>query len=188
MRHIPSRSGRPRERFAIAPRSRRRLAELVDTTRDAAVARRAKAILLRAQGAQVGQIGNDLGVSRATVHRWVEEYRRHRMRSVEEARKAGRPRDYPRRRIRALFDLAQKYHPRHVGFGNVWTARKLAEFAKRRWREGAEGMTHRKMRRLLNDAGFVFTKDGWGLPTDAKLRRAARRQDAARRPDRTERR
>lgn len=178
MQHIPRARGRPKERLRLSPTVRSRLSKLSRDKRKPEARRRAQAVLERGSGKSMGAIARDAGVDRATVHRWVVAFRERGLRSVEQAKPRGRPHDYQRRRIVRLFERTRSKSARGMGRGDEWTARKFVRYASMTWREGAEGLTIRKMRRLLREAGFVHNGTTWERPPTAKLRVKARRIDA----------
>jgi predicted ArsR family transcriptional regulator len=73
-------------------------AELVRLTRGqsvaAGLARRARIVLLAAEGVPVRHIGPQVGVSRTVVRDWLDRCRQHGLAGLQERPRSGRPRRF----------------------------------------------------------------------------------------------
>lgn len=88
------------------PRSPRRLvleaserADLLHLTRSssapAGLARRARMVLLAADGTPIRHIGPQVGVSRTVVRDWLDRFARQRLAGLQDLPRPGRPRRFP---------------------------------------------------------------------------------------------
>ena len=65
------------------------------TTVAAGVARRARIVLLAADGVPLDRIARRLGVDRNVVRTWVDRYRAGGLAALEDRPRSGRPRTFP---------------------------------------------------------------------------------------------
>jgi len=65
------------------------------TTVSAGLARRARIVLLAAEGVPLDRIGRQIGVDRNVVRLWVDRYRAGGLASLEDRPRPGRPRPFP---------------------------------------------------------------------------------------------
>ena len=74
-------------------------ADLVRLTRSpsvaAGLARRARIVLLAAEGVPLRHIGPRLGVSRTVVRDWLDRFRARRLAGLQDLPRPGRPRSFP---------------------------------------------------------------------------------------------
>jgi hypothetical protein len=82
-------------RIALSERER---ADLVHLTRSpsvpAGLARRARIVLLAADGAPIRHIGPQIGVSRTVVRDWLDRFARQRLAGLQDLPRPGRPRRF----------------------------------------------------------------------------------------------
>ena len=104
------------------------------TTVPAGLARRARIVLLAAQGVANSRIAQAVGVSVPTVVSWRRRYQAGGVRGLEDAPRSGRPRQVPRERVVAatlapppkrygVTHWSSRLLARHLGIGNATVAR-----------------------------------------------------------------
>ena len=86
---MPTKKVRP---VVLTPAQRTELEGLVRRTRVAAgLARRARALLLLADGASVSAAGRAVQMQRRHLYKWIERFRRHGRAGLADGKRTGRP-------------------------------------------------------------------------------------------------
>ena len=117
------------------------------TTVPAGLARRARIVLLAAQGVANSRIAQAVGVSVPTVVSWRRRYQAGGVRGLEDAPRSGRPRQVPRERVVAatlapppkrygVTHWSSRLLARHLGIGNATVARVWRSYGIQPWRSG----------------------------------------------------
>ncbi|MFC2599126.1 MAG: IS630 family transposase, partial [Actinomyces massiliensis] len=117
------------------------------TTVPAGLARRARIVLLAAQGVANSRIAQAVGVSVPTVVSWRRRYQAEGVRGLEDAPRSGRPRQVPRERVVAatlapppkrygVTHWSSRLLARHLGIGNATVARVWRSYGIQPWRSG----------------------------------------------------
>ena len=120
---------------------------LRSTTVAAGLARRARIVLLAAQGVANTRIAQEVGVSVPTVISWRRRYEARGLAGLEDAPRSGRPRRVSRERVVAatLAPPPKKYGVTrwssrllgsHLGVGNATVARVWRSYGIQPWRHG----------------------------------------------------
>src|SRR3954449_11808948 len=78
------------ERVALEVLTRR-------TTAAAGLVRRARIVLMAADGVPLDRIARELGVQRNVVRTWIDRYRAGGLAALQDRPRSGRPRTFPRR-------------------------------------------------------------------------------------------
>ncbi len=140
---------------AFTTADRRRLAQALSTALPARVYRRVAAVVEVADGQDVRDIARRLGVSRATIHRWVARYLASRQpASLADSVRPGRPRRSGVSDRQLTRVLARD--PRALGYQSAtWTAALLAAHCAERY---ACRLHPRTLRRRLHALGYRWKR------------------------------
>lgn len=111
--------------FKLASRAYAQLRELARSGTDARQVRRAQALVWLHEGSRMGIVARRLGVTRRTVHYWVERYQDHQadrvVQRVQEGRRSGRP-PHQLQVTQKVIARVWPRDPRRYGFrALVWT-------------------------------------------------------------------
>ena len=117
------------------------------TTVPAGLARRARIVLLAAQGMANSRIAQAVGISVPTVVSWQRRYQAGGVRRLEDAPRSGRPGQVPRERVVAatlapppkrygVTHWSSRLLARHLGIGNATVARVWRSYGIQPWRSG----------------------------------------------------
>lgn len=145
---------------------RRRLAEAAANANDVRLFRRLQAVLRVAEGFSVQEAARQMGVDRASVHRWIRRYFASRQPgTLSDAARSGRPRVAPALNDTAFEQLLAQ-DPRTLGYrATSWTAPLLATH----WRKThGEQLSERTLRRRLRQDDWR-----WKRPRHVYHRRAS---------------
>ena len=144
--------------FVFTHHDRRRLAAALRRVRDARHCRRLQAVLLVAEGRQVGAVAALLKASRRWVTKALARYRQHRdPDDLAEQPRAGRPPLAPAL-ARDLLTIALQADPLAFGYAaSGWTAPLLATHLRELFGASAS-VSVRTLRRRLHAAGLAWKR------------------------------
>lgn len=117
---------------ALSAKERRVLEQVVMTTDEAQILRRAQALLWLDQGERATEVAERLYVSRSVVYKWVKQFQEQPgvdiWAGVSDAPRSGRPRT-AQSVIEVLIDEVIDGDPRDLGYrSTVWTAPLLVQY------------------------------------------------------------
>jgi transposase len=162
--------------FRLTPQQRFRLRRQLRTTDDLGTFRRTLALLQLDQGRTVTEVATMLGVSRRSVHGWIDLYRHHPVpRSLSSHHSTGRPPTWTED-VQAILRAALHQPPDHFGYqATGWTVPLLKEHLAH-W--GVSALSDATLRRQLHALGYVWKRPRYLLDPDprraAKMRRIRR--------------
>jgi len=116
--------------------------------------KRARVVLLSAEGYRIPEIGAMLGAHPANLRKWIHRFNERGISGLRTVRSGGaRPRISAEQKAR-IVDLAQ-CNPRDLGLRySAWTLQKLAEQVRER--NIVERISHERVRQILLEAGCSY--------------------------------
>ena len=150
--------------FVLTAAQRRRLEAQLTGTRDARLYRRTLAVLEVARGRPVAHVAAELGVTRQSVHHWLDAYRRAGdPRALADADRPGRP-ALGGAGLGRLLRAALAEAPDCLGYPAAnWTVPLLREYLGR---EEGLPVSDATLRRRLHGLGYVWKRYRYVLPPD----------------------
>lgn len=144
---------------------RRALEQALDQTRDAALFRRALALLLVDQGRSVTEVAQWLRVDRSSVHRWLQQFAAdHTPSALEDHRGQGRPSCW-NEELTGWLEAALSRRPSELGYpANSWTVPLLQAFLAVYHPE--QKVSASTLRRHLQASGYVWKRFRYVLAPD----------------------
>jgi putative transposase len=122
------RTGRPKEPVVLSDEEREQLRSMVGSHFLAhGLVRRARIILMAAQGTTNCEIAKTLGVTRQTVCKWRQRFLQRRLPALHDELRPGRPRSVGDEQVAMLIRRTLNTKPRD---GTHWTARGMAKESK----------------------------------------------------------
>ena len=117
-------------------------------------AKRARVVLLSAEGYRIPEIGEMLGAHPANLRKWIHRFNERGIGGLRTVRSGGaKPRISAEQKAR-IVDLAQ-CNPRDLGLRySAWTLQKLAEQVRKR--HIVERISHERVRQILREAGCSY--------------------------------
>ena len=154
----------------LTPQQRFRLRRQLRTTDDLGTYRRTLGLLELDRGNAVTDVAVRLGVSRRTVHGWIDTYRHHPVpSSLVTHHSTGRPSDWTED-AQAILLASLDQPPDHFGYqATGWTV-PLLQSHLAHW--GLTGLSDATLRRQLHALGYVWKRPRYVLDPDP--RRAAK--------------
>ncbi|MCD6519494.1 MAG: helix-turn-helix domain containing protein [Anaerolineae bacterium] len=121
---------------------------------DEDLSRRAKVVLLSAEGYRVPEIGRILGAHPANLRKWIHRFNERGCEGLITVRSGGaKPRITPEQRAQII--ALAKTRPRELGLNfTSWTLHKLAEQAQRR--RIVDRISHERVRQILKAANCSY--------------------------------
>jgi transposase len=157
----------------LTPQQRFRLRQQLRTIHDLGTYRRTLGLLELDRGHAVTEVALRLGVSRRTVHGWIETYRHRPVpSSLVTHHSTGRPSDWTED-AQAILHASLDQPPDHFGYqATGWTV-PLLQGHLAHW--GLTGLSDATLRRQLHALGYVWKRPRYVLDPDprraAKMRR-----------------
>jgi len=117
-------------------------------------ARRARVVLMSAEGYRIPEIGEVLGAHPANLRKWIHRFNERGISGLRTVHSGGaKPRISSEQKAR-IVDLAQ-CNPRDLGLRySTWTLQKLADQACQR--HIVERISHERVRQILREAGCSY--------------------------------
>lgn len=169
-------------KLPLSPEQRRTLRQLMRTTSEVRLYRRLMALILVDRGQAVTDVAKLLGVSRASVHNWLQSY----LRSLDPAALSDRPgrgrRSSWNASLQDLLEQALAVPPLVMGYrATGWTLPLLAEHLERLTLQRLSVST---LRRQMHARGLRFKRPRYSLVPDPEYRKKTRDSSPARLPSR----
>ena len=124
------------------------------TLGDAQLRRRARLVLLSAQGYRIPEIARIVGAHPANLRKWIHRFNEKNCKGLLSVRSGGAKPHFSEAQKRRIIALAQR-PPRELGLNfTSWTLHKLAEQAERR--EIVEQISHEYVRQILKGANCSY--------------------------------
>ncbi len=157
--------GRPLQPLALGPEVQAELTSLARSrTLPHDLVRRAKIVLLCAEGVSNTVVAEQLGVTRPTVGTWRERFRRQGLMGLYDERRPGRPRTIEDERITRLIRKTLKTRPKDGS--TQWSCRTIAAEAhlskstvQRVW--SAFGLQPHRQKHFKLSTDPFFVANGW---------------------------
>ena len=111
----------------LSSKDKEKLKELAASS-DYRIARRARIILLRAEGKSYNEIGNELGIHYNTAKRWIKRFEKDGINGLYDLPRPGRPRIFSEEVDQKILELLSK---RPIDFGidaEKWSVILLREY------------------------------------------------------------
>lgn len=152
------------EELRLAAGQRRRLEAQLHETTDARVYRRTLAVLEVSRGTPVAEVARALGVTRQSIHNWIDHYSRtYDPQSLVDTVRSGRPTVW-RRPLQRLLRSLMGTSPDEWGYwASRWTVPLLCDYLER---STGQHLSEDTVRRELARTGYVWKRSRYVLNPD----------------------